>query len=145
MWYLILFFLISIDFFTKYLAKIYIQDTLNLVWDFVFLKLVFNNWIAFSIQITWIILKIVTIIIIWIIFWYYFKIEKPKKIFLYDISFAFILRWAIWNWIERIFFGSVTDFFWIKYFSIFNMADIFVTIWWILFVFALKKELTKNK
>lgn len=147
MWYVFLIFLIFIDLFTKYLAQIYLQDTLYLFWDLVFLKLVLNKWIAFSIQITWIILKILTIIIISIILWYYFKQEKPKKNSIYDISFVFIIRWAIWNGIERIFLWVVTDFFWIKYFSIFNMADVFITIWWIIFIIAiiLEWKQIKNK
>lgn len=129
MFYLWIIFLVCIDLFTKYLAKINLQETKNLVGDFLYLKYVENIWIAFSIPITWIFLKILTILIIWIIFWYYFTEEKKKKNKILDISFVLILAGALGNGYERIFHSKVIDFIGLKYFAIFNIADIFITFW----------------
>lgn len=139
MFYLIPF-LVFLDFITKYLTNIYLKNQINLIWDFLYLKHVKNPWIAFSINIPF--LKITTIIlIIWIVY-YYIKYEKQKKDKLINLSFALILWWAIWNAWERIIYSEVTDMIWVKYFSVFNLADIFLTIWVIIYLWLiiLKKE-----
>ncbi len=118
---------IILDLYSKYLAKIYLQEKINLVWDFLFLKFAENRGIAFSINIPF--LKILTIILIIWIFYYYIKYEKQKKNKFLDFSFWLILAWAVWNWIERVFNSKVIDFIWVKYFSIFNLADSFISLW----------------
>jgi signal peptidase II len=102
-----------------------------------YLKYVENPWIAFSIKIPLFFLKILTIILIFWIFYYYLTSEKKKEKKIIDFSFSLILAWAIWNAIERIFNDKVIDFIWIKYFSIFNLADSFITIWAILYLYSL--------
>ncbi len=126
-----------LDLFSKYLAKIYLQEEVSIFSDIFYLKYVENTGIAFSINIPF--LKIVTIILIIWIFVYYIKEEKKKKSKIIDFSFGLILAWAIWNWIERILNSFVIDFLWIKYFSVFNLADSFITIWAILYVLVLFK------
>lgn len=143
MFYIWIIFLIFIDLFTKFIAKNDLLVPKNLVGDFLYLKYVENIWIAFSIPITGIVLKILTVVIILIIFWYYFTEEKQKKSKIIDSSFIFILAWALWNWYERIFNWKVIDFIWVKYFSVFNLADVFLTVWVILYLvnyIFLKKE-----
>lgn len=125
--YFTIIFWVCIDLISKYLAKIYLQEKIDIFWDFLFFKYIENPWIAFSIQIPF--LKIITFILIFWIFYYYFKEEKKKNDKFIDFSFWFILAWAIWNWIERIFNSFVIDFIWVKFFSIFNLADSFIFIW----------------
>jgi len=138
MFYIILFSGLTIDIVSKYIANTYLSGQINIIWDYVYLRFIENTWIAFSIQIPSILLKILTIsLIIWI--FYYYKVEKKKileKTRLLDISFWLILAWAIWNAIERIFNEKVVDFIWVKYFSIFNLADSFITIWAILYIYV---------
>lgn len=134
MFYIWIIFLVFLDLFTKFIAKNNLLIQKNLVGDFLYLKYTENIWIAFSIPLTWIILKILTVIIIWIIFWYYFTKDKKEKDILIDISYVLILSWAIWNWYERIFNGKVIDFVWVKYFSIFNLADVFISLWVIIYI-----------
>ncbi len=129
-----------LDLFSKYLAKIYLQEEVSIFSDIFYLKYVENTGIAFSINIPF--LKIVTIILIILIFVYYIKEEKKKKSKIIDFSFGLILAWAIWNWIERILNSFVIDFLWVKYFSIFNLADSFITIWAILYVLVISRKLT---
>lgn len=132
---------IILDLYTKFLAKIKLDETVFLVKDFLYLKYQENPGIAFSISITWIFLKIITIFLIIWIFVYYFKYEKLKKNNLIDLSFWLILWWAIANWYERIFNSAVGDFIGVKYFSIFNLADTFISIWVILYLII---EIKKN-
>lgn len=134
MFYLYIWLLIWIDL----LSKLYAQNNLlvqqNLIGDFLYFKYVENFWIAFSFPIEWILLKILTITLIWVIFWHYITQEKQKKSYIIDSSFIFILWWALWNGYERIFHGKVIDFIAVKYFSVFNLADIFITIGVILYI-----------
>ncbi len=121
-----------IDFFTKFLALNFIENKINIIWDLFYLVLIKNDWIAFWIDLPF--LKILTIILIIWIFYYYFKEERKNNNKYIDLAFWLILAWAIWNWFERIFFSEVIDFFWIKWFSIFNFADIFITLWAIIYL-----------
>ena len=146
MFYLIIIFWVILDLFSKNLAYKYLQDQVNILWDFLSLKYAENTWVAFSTQIPW--LKYITIFLIIWIFYYYFLEKKQnnsnKK--LLDLIFWLILAWAVWNWIERIFNWKVIDFICVKYFSVFNLADAFISIWvfiyllMLLWVFDHKKE-----
>lgn len=137
MFYIWIFFLIFIDLFTKFIAKNDLIIQKNLVGDFLYFRYVENIWIAFSLPITGIVLKVLTIILIWVIFWYYYTEEKKKNLKIIDASFMFVLAWALWNGYERVFNGKVIDFIGVKYFSVFNIADIFITIWVILYIYSL--------
>jgi signal peptidase II len=141
MFYIIIILWIILDLFTKNLAFLYLQDRINLLWDFVYFQFILNPWIAFGIEIYPVLLKVLTIsLIIWI--YYYYKDEKKtiKQTKLLDISFWLILAWAIWNAIERILNSNVIDFIWVKYFSIFNLADSFITIGAIIYMYILYKN-----
>lgn len=138
MFYLIIISWVVLDLITKNLANIYLQNKINILWDFLYLKYAENPWIAFSINLPFI--KVITIILILCIFYYYIKEEKRKKKKLIDLSFWLILAWAIWNWVERVLNSYVIDFIWVKYFSIFNLADSFITIWTILYIYTLYKN-----
>ena len=100
-----------------------------------------NPWIAFWIEIYPALLKVITIFLIILIFYYYkYERKETKNIKLFDISFSLILAWAIWNWVERIFNSNVIDFIWVKYFSVFNLADSFITIGALIYMYVLYKN-----
>jgi len=156
MFYTILIFWIILDIFTKYLANIYLQDRINILWDFLYFQFTRNPGIAFWMEIYPLLLKIITISLIILIF-YYYKWEKKniskinssltkgyvwkiEGFLLLDISFWLILAWAIWNWIERVFNSNVIDFIWVKYFSIFNLADSFISIGAVIYMYILYKN-----
>ena len=139
--YIILLVWIILDLFTKNLAYIYLQHKISILWDFLYLKFTLNPWIAFWIEIYPFLLKIITISLIILIFYYYKNERKNNKnIKLFDISFSLILAWAIWNALERIFNSYVIDFIWVKYFSVFNLADSFITIGAIIYMYILYKN-----
>lgn len=141
MFYIILFFWVFFDLLTKYFAYNYLQNKINLIWDFFYLELFKNPWIAFSIKVPWFILKILTISLIIGIHYYYKKERnKVKSKIWFDISFWFILSWAIWNGIERVFRSEVIDFIWVRYFSVFNLADSFIFIWVIIYLILVNKK-----
>jgi len=133
---------IFLDLLSKVLANIYLQDQINILWSFLYLGYIENTWIAFSIAIPSLLLKIITIILIWVIFCYYWKEEKKKKNWLIDISFWLILAWAIGNGVERVLRWYVIDFIGVEYFSVFNLADSFITIGAGLYLYYLYKNKT---
>lgn len=142
--YVVVFSLIITDLLSKKAATLFLNTRINLIWDFLSLKLTQNSWIAFSLPLSWIILKIITIIlIVWIIY-FYEKYEKIKQEKILDFWYYLIIGWAIGNWIERLINSSVTDFISIKYFAIFNFADIFINVWVILILFYYSKQSWKN-
>jgi len=143
--YITLILALVLDTITKLSAQIFLTEKINIFWDFVFLQYFVNTWIAFSIQLPSFLLKILTIVLIIVIF-YYYKTEKKQyqNNQYFDISFWLILWWALGNAYERIFHEEVIDFLWVKYFSIMNFADIFISVWAILYIYLMYKN-TKNK
>ena len=146
MFYIIIIIWVILDLITKNLANIYLQDRINILWDFLYLGFIRNPGIAFWIEIYPLLLKIITISLIILIFYYYkwerIKLSNNKErfVWLLDLSFWLILAWAIWNGIERIINSNVIDFIWVKYFSIFNLADSFITVGAIIYIYILYKN-----
>jgi signal peptidase II len=154
MFYFIIIIWVIIDLFTKNLAYKYLQNQVDILWDFLYLQYAENTWVAFSTQIFG--LKYLTILLIIGVFYYYFLEKKNINIpfnsneiaeevriwnlVLLDLSFWLILAWAIWNWIERVFNWNVIDFIGVKYFSVFNLADSFITVWVIIYLYILFKN-----
>lgn len=141
MFYFILIIWIVLDLSTKLLAKLFLQDRIDLFWIF-YLEYFENPGIAFSIKLPLLLLKIITIILIIAIFYYYRSelknTDKNQK--LLHISFWLILAWAIWNGVERVFNSKVIDFLWVEGFSVFNLADSFISVGAILYLFLLYKN-----
>ena len=143
--YISLTFWFIIDILSKYIASNYLKDEIYVIWNYFSLKLIYNNGIAFSLPIRWIILKALTIAILVGIIYYYFKHEKAKKSRIIDVAFWLMLGWAFWNAVERILLGEVTDFLRIKYFAIFNFGDIFINIWVLLLLYLYLCKTWTNK
>ena len=127
---------ILLDIITKLWAQNLLENkTIPLLGKFFQLELVYNDGIAFGMNlISPLFLKFFTILLILIGIWY---IIRSKNITKYESwSYGLILWWAIGNGIERVFFGKVTDFFSMQYFSVFNVADIAITLWALLFLYT---------
>jgi signal peptidase II len=144
MFYIILIIWLILDFITKYLAVIYLEKQIPIIWDLLYLQLVYNPGIAFWIEIPFWLLKIWTILlIIWIFYYYRVELKEEKELKnknILNFSFWLIIAWAIWNAYERVFNEKVIDFIWVKYFSIFNLADSFITIWAVILIFYYYKK-----
>ena len=141
--YIVLISWLILDAITKYLAFFYLKNPISLIWDFLSLKLLFNPGIAFGVTLHQPFLKVLTICLILWIFYYYFTEERKKKSLLIDSAFWCILAGAIWNWFERIFRNEVIDFISVQYFSIFNIADVLITLGAILYLYAVYRETKK--
>ena len=127
---------LSIDIASKYAAEQFLSPTFfPLLWEWVWLKLSYNPWVAFSLPIHGLPLQILTILLIGGLIFHYFSAEYKKKSSLLDTGYALILAWALSHAYERIFVGHVTDFIAIKYFAILNFADIFISCWALLILF----------
>jgi len=138
--YIVLFTSIALDLYTKFISFSHLDKKINIIWDFLYLQLLMNPGIAFWVQLDQIVIKILTICLILWIFYYYFSEERKEKSILTDVAFWMILWGAIWNGIERVFRWEVVDFIWVKYFSVFNIADICITLWAILYIIALYSD-----
>lgn len=104
------------------------RDALSIIWEYLTVELSYNTGIAFSLPIRGIALQILTVWLICAIIYQYASEEYRKKSKLLDISYAFILAWALSHGYERIFVGHVVDFISVKYFAILNFADIFISL-----------------
>ena len=135
-------FLILIDQSSKYFFEHFLStQKIHLIEDFLVLSFVKNTGIAFSFPIEGIVLKVLTIALIIGIWVYYFRYETYKNLLLTKWAYVLILSGAISNGLERVFVGSVTDFIGVKYFAIFNFADIFISVGaFLLFVIYFKYE-----
>jgi len=122
-------FLIFLDLFIKNIAQKFLQDwSFDLFFWMKFL-LKFNEGIAFSIPLTWILQILLSF---WLLFFLIFYVVKNwdlnKKMEIFSISL--IVWWALWNMYERVLFWQVTDFISVfNWFAVFNLADSFVFIW----------------
>ena len=124
--------LIIIDRITKNLAVINLKDTTEYsVIDGIFsLHYLENHGAAFGIlQNKQIIFYIITIIIVFVAAYIYFKLPSEKRYFGLRVIIVFIIAGALGNFIDRITQQYVVDFFYFKAinFPVFNVADIYVT------------------
>jgi signal peptidase II len=73
-------------------------------------------------------LGIVSSIIVSILFFIREKYTKNIKSITLDLGLIFIISGAMGNIFDRLRIGYVVDIFYVPYFSIFNVADSFVTV-----------------
>jgi signal peptidase II len=115
---------------TKKLTQEYLTGkTINIIGDFLSLTYVKNTGIAFGMfQGHSFLHGIIATIVVTIIYIFRKTYLKKEKSILFDISTTFIIGGALGNIYDRIRFNYVVDMFSVKYFSVFNVADSFVTI-----------------
>lgn len=113
-------------------SKYFFYDKLFLK-DWAIIQTAFNQGISRSIAIPKLIIIISTLLILWVLIYLYHKKHISKW------ATIFLIWWAIWNLIDRIFLWWVRDFILLlKRFPIFNLADVFINIG---VVFVVLKEL----
>ena len=147
MFFLSSFLLIALDQASKFFFEHFLANTkISILGDFLSLSFTRNTGIAFSLPIEGLLLKAVTIILTIAIGIYFFRYEKLKDKTIVQLAYALIISGAVSNGIDRIFFGSVGDFIAVKYFAIFNFADIFISIGaFLLFIAHLQNERRTQK
>lgn len=126
--------LVLTDQLTKALAVHFLSNnTITIIPDFFKLELLWNRGAAFGIlQDSRLFFCILTIIVCFVIEFYYFRIPDDKKYRLMKIDAIILFSGAIGNLIDRLKSGSVVDYlaftFGTYHFPSFNVADIFVSI-----------------
>ncbi|MFZ2310722.1 MAG: signal peptidase II [Patescibacteria group bacterium] len=109
----------------------------NILGDILTFNFIPNYNIAFSLPLRgpWLTIVISLIIISIIIYLLFSKLKKIEK-----ISFFFILLGAISNLLDRLQYGYVIDYFDLKWFTIFNLADVLITFGTIVLILSLFKK-----
>lgn len=122
--------ILFIDQVSKNLTQKYLQgETIQILGDFFSLSYVKNTGIAFGMfQGHSFLHGVVATIVVTIIYLYRLNYLKKEYAFLFDISTIFIIGGALGNIYDRIRINYVVDMFSVKYFSVFNVADSFVTV-----------------
>lgn len=114
----------------------------SIISDILTFRLVFNQNIAFSLPLSgyWLNFVISLIILVLLLIIISAKIKKTlskKSLFLLTL----ILFGAISNLLDRFLYGAVVDYFDLKYFTIFNLADVMISVGVIIFsVYFLNKK-----
>ena len=122
------------------LSKIYIINNFNksIGNEIIKIELAKNYGIAFGLNSGNSKNIIITIIVLMIVF-IFIKNQFERIDVKTGIAISMIIGGGVSNLIDRIFRGYVVDFISVKNFSIFNLADIYIVIGWILFVIFIIK------
>lgn len=136
--------MIAIFFITDRYLKIialsnYSEKSVYLFSDFLSFTFTPNYYIAFSLPFSGPILNIIIgLMIIGIITYLIYRRQDYNKLLL--IAALFILIGAISNFIDRIVCGYVIDYIYLEYFTVFNLADTYISIGSILAIISLNKK-----
>ena len=145
--------LTSIDQFTKYIVTKYLKEgskiiLLNDIFEIFYYE---NNGAAFGIlKGQQLFFYVITIIIFIFIIYYIYKMKLSKKMFPLFLNISLLTAGALGNFIDRVRLKYVVDFIYFKPidFPVFNVADMYITISCILFIYLImfyyKNEDFKN-
>lgn len=116
-------FFVTLDRFFKIWALKHLEfDSIPIFGHYFQLNLAKNTGIAFSIPFSGIFLNILIIFILFLLFYYFFYLLKTQE---YKTAsfFVFVILGAFSNLYDRLVFGYVIDYFDLRWFSVFNIAD----------------------
>ena len=136
--------LIIVDQISKFLVLNFLTSEKIIIENFISLNLVNNTGVAFGLNSG----QNMTNMFIGILFSFIivrFLISQKNNIdSKTEIIIYMILAGGISNLIDRIIRGAVVDFINVKNFSVFNIADIYIVVGWILFIIFLILYLNKD-
>lgn len=128
--------LLLIDQISKYIIVNNVKTEIILIENILSIKLVENTGIAFGINSESNKNNIIASIIV-LIFIIRFMITKKEMITQYvRFLLSLIIAGGVGNVIDRIGYGAVIDFINLKNVPIFNIADIYIVVGWILFIIS---------
>ncbi len=137
--------LIFVDQLTKYLVSSNMEEhTSIVVWDGVFeIYFLRNPFASFNFgqsfpQVFYGIVITFSIIFIAVLIYFMLRVPPAKEFRLLQVILILFFAGTIGNFIDRVLYHSVIDFFYFKAinFPVFNVADIFVVVGAALFIFA---------
>lgn len=147
--YLIILVVIAIDMITKFLLVPNSEENFNttvLIPDVLEILPVHNTGAGFSILSgkTWLLILMSAI---FLVAYVTFDIIFMRNSVLYEIASACIIAGAIGNLIDRVVFGYVRDFVYLKFinFPVFNVADISLTVGCVLLIVYMLISIGKDK
>jgi signal peptidase II len=139
-------FAIAVDQFSKYWVVNFVplNAQIKLIPGFLYITHIKNSGGAFGIfqnKINvFIIVSIVSILLIIVL-----KISMNLKSYTYNLALGFVLGGALGNLYDRYFIREVTDFIYVRFFAVFNGADSFIVVGFIiLLIFLIKNFFGKN-
>ncbi len=121
---------ICLDQISKYLILKFVSsdNPIEIIDGFFYLRKIFNTGIAFSfLKDNAVILGVISLLAVALLAVYVF-FKKSEDHLLYDLGFLFIIGGGIGNAIDRFYRVGVVDFLSFGNFSVFNIADSFITI-----------------
>ncbi|MCT4592022.1 MAG: signal peptidase II [Candidatus Gracilibacteria bacterium] len=117
----------GIDLISKYLLVEFLKnEEVQIVGDFLTIKIVKNPDLAFSIPFPHLAKIILSIVIIGV-FVYFVYLERPLSK-LKTLAVSMILGGGLANFLERLAFGEVVDFIDFSFYPSFNLADTFIVL-----------------
>jgi signal peptidase II len=135
-----------VDQITKYLISIRVAEgsTIEVIPRFLYFMNIKNTGAAFGMFQSYTkILTIVSLVAIFLII--ILKVMLNLEYVFYNISLGFILGGALGNLVDRYFIGEVTDWISFSFFGpIFNIADSFIVIGFILIIILILREYLKQ-
>lgn len=115
---------VILDRFFKFLAvKHYFDEPRYVLGNIFSLNFIGNYNIAFSLPITGVFLNIIIMIIIWALIFSLLRLRRQGGREMEVIFLFAVILGAISNFIDRLEYGYVIDYFDLKYFTVFNLAD----------------------
>jgi len=125
----------------KYLAlNLSGAEPLRIVGNIFSFQFTANSYMAFSLPFGGWLLDALIILIIGLLIYYIVYLTLNKKEQRWTIILlTFILFGAISNVLDRFIFGYVIDYLSLKYFTVFNLADIMISVGAIILILKLKK------
>ncbi len=136
---IIFFFVLFLDQFTKYIirANLLVKESIPVIKGIFSITYLRNTGVSFSLFKGFNLLFIFISVIIFG-FFVFIYLKKRK----YPVQFALIFAGIIGNLIDRILFGSVTDFFNFHVWPVFNIADssVFIGVLWLIIILIRNNE-----
>jgi signal peptidase II len=117
-------FLVCIDRFLKAVSIIYWQEYPQHILNGLSLVFIKNSFIAFSLNTFFQPLLFIIPAITFLLFYFFYLLKNQRL--LEASALFFILGGAFSNVYDRLFYGYVIDYFDLKYFTIFNVADVMI-------------------
>ena len=122
-----------LDQLTKLIAQDMLAEPHWFIPEQIGFRLGFNEGIAFSLPLTGFLSIGVVLLVVTALFIWYSRVEKSL---IHDVSFALVIGGALGNLVDRLRFGAVVDFLQVYSWPIFNLADSFITVGFLLLLVA---------
>ena len=134
--------LLGVDRFTKYLAQVHLSDrSIPIIGEFLQFRYVLNTGVSFSLfagnRVVTMLMPVIAMaffVVLYLYFRNYFKKRNEQNMVeIMNLISMLCIVGFVGNYADRIIHGGVIDFISVKGFAVFNVADIYLTVWEISF------------